>query len=106
MAKTYTAIPYSYLDECAALTDAEFGALIRALLRYSMTGEVIKDAGNARFFARRMMNQEDAYRQRYDQTVRRRSEAGKQGAAARWGGGAAGENGKCHDENGKCHEKE
>ena len=65
MARNYTAVPHSYLEECEALSDAEFGALMRGLLRYSRTGEVIEVEGNARFFARRMMNQEDLNRKRY-----------------------------------------
>ena len=77
MAKDYTAIPHAYLEECEALTDAEFGALIRALLRYSRTGEVIEPEGNARFFARRMMNQEDINRRRYSMVCHGRAREDK-----------------------------
>ena len=73
MAKDYTAIPHAYLEECEALTDAEFGGLIRALLRYSRSGEPIEAEGNARFFAKRMMNQEDINRRRYADKSRGRA---------------------------------
>ncbi len=85
MARKYIAIPYAYLEECELLTDAEFGQLMRALLRYSRSGEVIDLTGNAAFYAKRMMLQEDVFRERYEATSRRRSEAGKQGMASRWG---------------------
>ena len=84
MARNYTAVPHAYLDECGMLTDAEFGRLMRALLRYSMTGEVIECEGNERFFAKRMMNQEDVYSETYARTTAKRSEAGKRGAEVRW----------------------
>ena len=82
MAKNYTAIPHGYLDECEALTDAEFGLLMRGLLRYSIDGTPIEAGGNARFFARRMMNQEDLNRARWEQISRSRAEAGRIGGLA------------------------
>lgn len=95
MARNYTAIPHGYLEECEMLSDAEFGRLIRALLRYSIYGEVIETGGNEAFFAKRLMMQEDRYRARFDEISRRRAEAGRQGAAKRWGGADA--DGNCHD---------
>ena len=38
MANNYTAVPHAYLDECEELTDAEFGRLMRALLKYGSGG--------------------------------------------------------------------
>ena len=105
MARNYTAIPHAYLEECEGLSDAEFGGLIRALLRYSRSGEPIEAEGNARFFARRMMNQEDFFRKSFEKTAGKRSEAGKKGAVARWGDGAADKNGNCHHKD-KEKEKE
>lgn len=55
MARNYAALPYEYLDEMEALSDAEFGRLMRALLAYSMTGEPIALCGNEKFFAKRVM---------------------------------------------------
>ena len=84
MANNYTAVPHAYLDECQDLSDAEFGRLMRALLRYSRDGEAIELTGNERFFARRVMNQEDVNRERYGNLLEKRREAGRLGAAARW----------------------
>ncbi len=84
MAKDYTAIPHAYLEECEALTDAEFGGLIRALLRYSRTGEPIEAEGNARFFARRMMNQEDINRRRYSDKAHGRARREAQDSEAQF----------------------
>ena len=95
MARNYAALPYDYLEEMEALNDAEFGRLTRALLAYSMTGEQIALCGNERFYAKRVMSQEDRFKASYEEVSVVRSEAGKAGAAARW------QNGKRIFENGK-----
>lgn len=87
MARNYAALPYDYLEEMEALTDAEFGRLTRALLAYSMTGEKIALCGNERFYAKRVMAQEDRFKASYEDVSTARSEAGKAGAAARWQNG-------------------
>lgn len=79
MSRTYAAVPHEYLEEMEALSDAEFGRLTRALLRYSMTGEAIALNGNERFFAKRVMMQEDRHQASYADLSRKRSEAGKTG---------------------------
>lgn len=84
MANNYCAVPHVYLDECETLTDEEFGRLVRALLRYSRDGEAIELTGNERFFARRVMNQEDVNRAHYDEAARKRKERSEKAAAARW----------------------
>lgn len=84
MARNYAALPYDYLEEMAALNDAEFGRLTRALLVYSMTGEPIALCGNERFYAKRVMSQEDRFRASYEEQVSALSERGKAGAKARW----------------------
>ncbi len=87
MARNYAALPYEYLEEMEALNDAEFGRLTRALLAYSMTGEKIALCGNERFYAKRVMSQEDRFKASYEDVSAARSEAGKAGAAARWQNG-------------------
>lgn len=87
MARNYAALPYDYLEEMEALNDAEFGRLTRALLAYSMTGEKIALCGNERFYAKRVMAQEDRFKASYEDVSAVRSEAGKAGAAARWQNG-------------------
>ena len=95
MARNYAALPYDYLEEMEALNDAEFGRLTRALLAYSMTGEQIALCGNERFYAKRVMAQEDRFKANYKEVSDARREAGKAGADARW------QNGKCIFANGK-----
>ena len=105
MARNYAALPYDYLEEMEALNDAEFGRLTRALLVYSMTGEQIALCGNERFYAKRVMSQEDRFKASYEEVSVVRSEAGKVGAAARWQNGkrifANGKNSKAMSANGK-----
>lgn len=105
MARNYAALPYDYLEEMEALNDAEFGRLTRALLAYSMTGEQIALCGNERFYAKRVMSQEDRFKASYEEVSVVRSEAGKAGAAARWQNGkrifANGKNSKDISANGK-----
>ena len=84
MARNYAALPFDYLEEMEALNDAEFGRLTRALLVYSMTGEKMALCGNERFYANRVMAQEDRFKASYAEISDARSEAGKAGAAARW----------------------
>ena len=110
MANNYTAVPHAYLEECECLSDAEFGSLIRALLRYSRSGEAIEPAGNARFFARRVMNQEDINRAHYEIVAEKRAVAGKQGAMMRWhpeerlpAPPSGTPETPCGDPDGKCH---
>ncbi len=85
MARTYAAVPHEYYEEMADLTDEEFGRLIRALLRYSMTGEQSDLPGNERYFFKRVTNQEVRHQKHYEEVSAIRSEAGRRGAAARWG---------------------
>lgn len=85
MRRAYAAVPYEYFEEMADLTDEEFGRLMRALVWYSMTGEERELPGNERFFWRRVVNRELGLQQHYEEVSNVRSEAGKKGAAARWG---------------------
>ena len=101
MARNYAAVPYEYLEEMEDLNDEEFGRLMRALLQYSMTGEPMRLAGNERFFSKRVMAQEDRFRDSYDEISSARSEAGKAGAASRWANKVDGKNGKRIFANGK-----
>ena len=106
MARNYAALPFDYLEEMEALNDAEFGRLTRALLVYSMAGEKIALCGNERFYANRVMAQEDRFKASYAEISDARSEAGKAGAAVRWQNGkgsfANGKNSKAIPANGKA----
>lgn len=67
MARNYAAIPYDYLEEMSNLNDAEFGRLIRAVLKYSSTGEKVALSGNERFLYRRAIMQEERFQSDYDE---------------------------------------
>lgn len=84
MARNYAALPHEYLQEMEILTDAEFGRLCRALLRYSSTGEVTNLRGRIRIVFQRVKMQEDRFQASYDAICKKRSEAGKRGAEKRW----------------------
>lgn len=84
MARNYAALPHEYLEEMEELSDEEFGRLIRGLISYSRSGEVISPSGNERFYVRRVMMQEDRFQENYGDISEKRSEAGKIGANKRW----------------------
>lgn len=85
MSRDYCVILHEYLEEMEELSEAEFGRLIRALLKYSRTGEPMRLEGNERYYARRVMNVDKRFNSSYEKTTSSRSETGKKGAAARWG---------------------
>ena len=84
MARNYAALFHDYGREMGCLSDAEFGRLCRALIEYSANGTPIALGGNERFFADRVMMQEDKVQASYAGTSQARSEAGKAGANKRW----------------------
>lgn len=86
MARDYCVILHEYLEEMEELSEAEFGRLIRALLKHSMTGEPMRLEGNERYYARRVINVDNRFNASYEKTASARSENGKKGAAARWSG--------------------
>lgn len=85
MARNYAALPYEYLEEMELLSDEEFGRLCRALLTYSSTGETTELEGAERYQWKRVQMQEDRFQESYKETAKTLSEAGKKGAAKRWG---------------------
>lgn len=83
MARNYAALSHEYLEEMAELDDAEFGRLARALLKYSMTGEVVELPGNERFYYRRVLMREDSHQASYESVAARNRENGKKGGRPR-----------------------
>ena len=79
MARNYAALPYEYKREMRALSDAEFGRLCRALIDYSESGTPIALCGNERFYAERIMMQEDRYKENYNKIAKRNLENGANG---------------------------
>lgn len=80
MGRNYAALPHEYLEECADLSDAEFGRLIRALLEYSKTGREVTLSGGEKYLWRRVRGQEDRYQESYESTSDKRKAA----ANKRW----------------------
>lgn len=83
MARNYAALFHEYLEEMDSLNDAEFGRLCRALLEYSMSRTPIALCGNERFFAKRVMMQEDRVRESYESMTEQRRAAAKASAEKR-----------------------
>ena len=79
MARNYAALPWEYKREMSALNDAEFGRLCRALLEYSESGMPIALCGNERFFAERVMMQEDRFKESYATAAEKNRENGAKG---------------------------
>ncbi|MBO4914546.1 MAG: hypothetical protein J5449_05005 [Oscillospiraceae bacterium] len=84
MARNYAAVPHEYLEEMAELTDEQFGRLMRALLRYSRSGEAICLEGNERFYAARVKAMEDRHQKSYDEAAERHRQRAQAAANARW----------------------
>lgn len=83
MARNYAALPWEYRREMGCLTDAEFGRLCRALLEYSEFGTPPALSGNERFFAERVMAQEQRYQENYEAAIEQKREAGRISAQRR-----------------------
>lgn len=79
MARNYAALLWEYKREMSALNDAEFGRLCRALLEYSESGTPIALCGNERFFAERVMMQEDRFKESYTTKAEKNRENGVKG---------------------------
>ena len=84
MARNYVSLPHEYLEEMDILSDAEFGRLCRALLRYSMTGKEGQLQGAEKVLWKRAKMQEDRFQENYRELSDSKREAGKKGAAKRW----------------------
>lgn len=83
MARNYAALLYDYLEEWKELKEAEVGRLCMALMEYSRDGKPIKLSGNERFYAARVMMQEDRFKESYEAIVEQRRKAGKASADKR-----------------------
>lgn len=84
MERTYAVLPHEYLEEMDCLGDAEFGRLARALLKYSVTGELPALSGNERFFWKRVQACEDRFKSHFAEAREKRAASGIKGASARW----------------------
>lgn len=104
MPRNYAALPHEYLEEMEALSDAEFGRLCRALLKYSMTGEEEQLQGAERLLLKRVFLQERRYQDSYNQLIDKKRSSGKKGASKRWGKMAKHSTAMAHDGTGMAHD--
>ena len=89
MARECVPVPIEYLAEMSPLSDADFGRLIRALLRYGQDGTPVDLDGDCRFYAVRVMNKDDHYALRAEEDAekaQRRSSHAKKAAMGRYAG--------------------
>ena len=89
MAREYVPVPIEYLEEMELLSDEDFGALMRALLRYGRDGTPITLGGDCRFYAVRVMNKDNHYAdkaKREEEKKKKQSEQNSRNARARYEG--------------------
>lgn len=86
MNNSYLKLFVDCLEKYQKLNDTEFGRLVRAALRYKATGAEPTDLGREALLWDGMRLDIDRDNESYAEAVRIRSEAGRAGAAARWGG--------------------
>lgn len=80
MAMKYIQLYYDTVDACVALSDQQFGRLIRGILRYAASGEVPILKGAERHYLARYMQDIDRDKIAYDEKCRKSREA----ANMRW----------------------
>lgn len=83
------------------LTDEQAGKLFKALFRANAGDETEPDDVAVRMVYRTIRNQIRRTNDKYEETRKTRSDAGKKGAESRWGDGKNGKNGKAIFANGK-----
>lgn len=79
MSMNYTTIPHEFYDEFDCLTDAQFGALIRGMLSYHITGDEPPLALPEKMFWKRVKNYVDRCTQSYQKKCAANAENGKLG---------------------------
>ena len=82
MAMEYFKAFHSYLDSIAPLNFSERGRLFTALLEYSKTGIVPELTGNERFLFPTLQANIEREKEKYAETCKARSTAGKKGGDA------------------------
>lgn len=75
MAREHILVYHSYLEELASYSDAEFGRLIRAMLRYSRDGEEPPLKSKEMIFWPTLRASVDRCSAHYEEVSRKRSEA-------------------------------
>lgn len=76
---------FNYLDDLAGYSDAEFGRMLRALLRYMRDGELPELRRREMLVWPMLKSGADRARTQYERLCELRSLAGLKGAETRWG---------------------
>ena len=79
MAREYICLYHSYLDAIQALSDAERGRLLTAMLEYTLTGDAGNLRGNERFVFPLIKSQIDRDNGKYEEICKKRAQSGKIG---------------------------
>ena len=83
--RPYMPLPLEYFEEMQYLSNEEFGELVRIMMWYTISGEVIPTSGALCHYITRVIDRQKRYYVEWDKLNTARKNAGKKGAAARWG---------------------
>ena len=82
--RPYVPIPIEYYDEMQYLSNGDFGKLVRILMWYSISGEVLPVKGVLCHYINRVIDRQKRYYLEWESIRNKRSQAGRKGAEARW----------------------
>lgn len=84
MDKNSFLIYLDYQEQFEMLTDEQAGQLIKAIIKYEKTGEIMQLDNVTKMAFSFIKTQLDKDREKWQEEKQRRSEAGKKGMAKRW----------------------
>lgn len=84
MEKNSFLIYLDYQEQFEMLTDEQAGQLIKAIIKYEKTGEIMQLDNVTKMAFSFIKTQLDKDREKWQEEKQRRSEAGKKGMAKRW----------------------
>ena len=84
--RVYLPLPLDYFKEMRYLSNEEFGELIRILLWFAISGEVVPVEGVLCHYIDRVIERQKRFYRDWDKLRKSRSAAGKKGADSRWKG--------------------
>lgn len=82
--RPYVPIPLEYYEEMQYLSNEEFGELMRIMMWYCISGEVLPVKGALRHYITRVIDRQKRYYIEWASLSAKRRAAGKLGAASRW----------------------
>ena len=82
--RPYVPVPLEYYEEMQYLTNEEFGELIRIMMWYSISGEILPVKGVLCHYMTRVIDRQKRYYIEWAELASKRKKAGKKGAEVRW----------------------